>query len=71
MSRHVRRAALKQPAQRPVQQASRQGKIHVGAYLPVAFRRGIRTLQTATGEDLQSILGRLLNSEFRQHNIEV
>jgi antitoxin-like ribbon-helix-helix protein len=48
---------------------SRQGKVHVGAYLPAGFKRGIRMLQATTGEDLQSILARALNEQFRLHNL--
>jgi hypothetical protein len=45
------------PISRPSVAPSRQGRVHIGAYLPVDFKRGIRMLQAATGEDLQSILG--------------
>jgi hypothetical protein len=58
--------ALKQA--RPVT-PSRQGKVHIGAYLPADFKRGIRMLQAATGEDLQGILARMLNEQFRLHNL--
>ena len=50
---------------------SRQGKVHIGAYLPADFKRGIRMLQATTGEDLQSILARVLNEQFRLHNLPV
>jgi hypothetical protein len=48
---------------------SRQGRVHIGAYLPADFKRGIRMLQATTGEDLQSILARVLNEQFRLHNL--
>jgi hypothetical protein len=48
---------------------SRQGRVHIGAYLPADFKRGIRMLQATTGEDLQSILARVLNEQFRQHSL--
>ena len=48
---------------------SRQGRVHIGAYLPADFKRGIRMLQAATGEDLQSILARVLNEQFRLHSL--
>ena len=57
--------ALKQATVAP----SRQGRVHIGAYLSADFKRGVRMLQAATGEDLQSILARLLNEEFRRHNL--
>jgi Antitoxin-like ribbon-helix-helix len=57
------------PISRPSVAPSRQGRVHVGAYLPADFKRGIRMLQAATGEDLQSILARVLNEQFRLHNL--
>jgi hypothetical protein len=56
-------------AVRPGIAPSRQGRVHVGAYLPADFKRGIRMLQAETGEDLQSILARLLNEQFRLHGL--
>jgi hypothetical protein len=43
--------------------------VHIGAYLPADFKSGIRMLQAATGEDLQGILARMLNEQFRLHNL--
>jgi hypothetical protein len=57
------------PAKPTVVALSRQGKVHIGAYLPADFKRGIRMLQATTGEDLQSILARVLNEQFRLHNL--
>jgi molybdopterin biosynthesis enzyme len=54
---------------RPSVAPSRQGRVHIGAYLPADFKRGIRMLQATTGEDLQSILARVLNEQFRLHNL--
>jgi hypothetical protein len=54
---------------RPSVAPSRQGRVHIGAYLPADFKRGIRMLQAATGEDLQSILARVLNEQFRLHSL--
>ena len=48
---------------------SRQGRVHIGAYLPADFKRGIRMLQATTGEDLQSILARVLNEQVRRHSL--
>lgn len=48
---------------------SRRGRVHIGAYLHGDFKRGIRMLQATTGEDLQSILARVLNEQFRLHNL--
>ena len=57
--------ALKQTTMAP----SRQGRVRLGAYLPADFKRGVRLLQATTGEDFQTILGRLLNEEFRRRNL--
>jgi len=46
--------------------ANRQGKVHIGAYLPADFKRGIRLLQATTGETLQSIMERMFNEQFRR-----
>jgi hypothetical protein len=48
---------------------SRRGRVHIGAYLPSDFKRNIRMLQAATGEDLQTILARVLNEQFRLHGL--
>ena len=63
--------AVAPPAKPTVVSLSRQGKVHIGAYLPADFKRGIRMLQATTGEDLQSILARVLNEQFRLHNLPV
>ena len=61
--------AVAPPVKPTVVSLSRQGKVHIGAYLPADFKRGIRMLQATTGEDLQSILARVLNEQFRLHNL--
>lgn len=48
---------------------SRRGRVHIGAYLPPDFKRGIRMLQAKTDEDFQSMLARLLNEQFRLHGL--
>ena len=48
---------------------SRQGRVRLGAYLPADFKRSVGLLQATTGEDFQTILGRLLNEEFRRRNL--
>lgn len=54
-----------------VKTSSRDGKVHVGAYLPDGFRRGVRLVQAQTGEDTQTVLARALNELFRFHNVPV
>ena len=55
---------------RPVA-ASREGKVHIGAYLNPDFKRGLRMVQAVTGEDIQGLLARALNDLFRAHNVPV
>jgi len=50
---------------------SREGKIHIGAYLPSDFKRSLRLVQAQTGEDVQTLLTRALNDLFRSHNVPV
>jgi hypothetical protein len=60
-------AAVVKPARAPA--PSREGRIHIGAYLPEGFKRNILMLRAATGEDLQSLLARCLNEQFRLHGL--
>ena len=62
---YTQKARPKQPRIAP----SRIGRVHIGAYLPPDFRRGIRMLQATTDEDLQSMLARMLDEQFRQHGL--
>lgn len=50
---------------------SREGKVHIGAYLPDGFRRSLRLVQAQTGEDTQTLIARALNDLFRGHNVPV
>lgn len=50
---------------------SREGKIHIGAYLPADFKRSLRLVQAQTGEDVQTLLTRALNDLFKSHNVPV
>jgi hypothetical protein len=54
---------------KPDMAPSRKGRVHIGTYLHGDFKRGIRMLQATTGEDLQSILARVLNEQFRLHGL--
>jgi len=51
--------------------ASREGKVHIGAYLNPDFKRGLRMVQAVTGDDIQGLLARALNDLFRAHNVPV
>ncbi len=69
-------AAPPRPAEAPQSPASykapsREGKIHVGAYLNPDFKRSLRLVQAQTGEDVQRLLARALNELFRAHNVPV
>lgn len=50
---------------------SRDGKVHIGAYLHPDFKRSLRLVQAQTGEDTQTIIARALNELFRGHNVPV
>jgi hypothetical protein len=50
---------------------SREGKVHIGAYLPADFKSSLRLVQAQTGEDTQTLLARALNELFRGHNVPV
>lgn len=59
----VTRSAYKAP--------SREGKIHIGAYLHPDFKRSLRLVQAQTGEDVQTLVIRALNNLFSAHNVPV
>ncbi len=50
---------------------SREGKVHIGAYLPSGFKSSLRLVQAQTGEDTQTLIARALNELFRGHNVPV
>ena len=50
---------------------SREGKIHIGAYLHPDFKRSLRMVQAQTGLDIQALLAVALNDLFRGHNVPV
>ncbi|MBW4091866.1 MAG: hypothetical protein HIU82_12285 [Proteobacteria bacterium] len=50
---------------------SREGKVHIGAYLPAGFKSSLRLVQAQTGEDTQTVIARALNELFRGHNVPV
>jgi hypothetical protein len=50
---------------------SREGKVHIGAYLPAGFKSSLRLVQAQTGEDTQTLIARALNEVFRGHNVPV
>jgi hypothetical protein len=51
--------------------ASRDGKIHIGAYLHRDFKTSLRLVQARTGKDIQGLLADALNDLFRAHNAPV
>jgi hypothetical protein len=50
---------------------SREGKIHIGAYLHPDFKTSLRLVQARTGKDIQTLLAGALNELFRTHNAPV
>ena len=64
-------AAVAQPPPISAKPPSREGKVHIGAYLPLAFKSSLRLVQAQTGEDTQTIVARALNELYRSHNVPV
>jgi len=66
-------AASAAPAPVPAQAKvpSREGKIHIGAYLHPDFKRSLRLVQAQTGEDVQALIAKALNDLFRAHDVPV
>jgi hypothetical protein len=62
-------AAAARPA--PARPPSREGMIHIGAYLHPDFKTSLRLVQARTGKDIQSLLADALNELFRAHNAPV
>jgi hypothetical protein len=60
-------------APRPVsgKPPSRQGMIHIGAYLHPDFKTSLRLVQARTGKDIQTLIADALNELFRAHNAPV
>jgi hypothetical protein len=50
---------------------SREGKIHIGAYLPGDFKRSLMLVRAQTGQDVQTLIAQALNDLFRAHNVPV
>ena len=66
-------AALTAAAPRPTstKAPSREGTIHIGAYLHPDFKTSLRLVQARTGKDIQSLLADALNELFRAHSAPV
>ena len=50
---------------------SREGRVHVGAWLPEAYSRNILLVRAKTGSPVKTIFANALNDLFRAHNIPV
>jgi hypothetical protein len=59
------------PRPAPTKAPSREGSIHIGAYLHPDFKTSLRLVQARTGKDIQSLLADALNELFRAHNAPV
>jgi hypothetical protein len=62
------------PAVRPATASkakSRDGRVHVGAWLPEAYSRNILLVRAKTGLPVKSLFANALNDLFRAHNIPV
>ena len=61
------------PVTRPatIKAKSREGRVHVGAWLPEAYSRNILLVRAKTGLPVKTIFAQALNDLFRAHNIPV
>ena len=50
---------------------SREGRVHVGAWLPEAYSRNILLVRAQTGLSVKAIFAKALNDLFLSHNIPV
>jgi hypothetical protein len=50
---------------------TREGRVHVGAWLPEAYSRNILLVRAKTGLPVKTIFATALNDLFRAHNIPV
>ena len=79
LERATRHAAVAAKVQHPepattsttTKAPSREGKIHIGAYLHPDFKTSLRLVQARTGKDIQTLLAGALNELFRAHNAPV
>jgi hypothetical protein len=62
-----------QPTSKPVapKPKTREGRVHVGAWLPEAYSRNILLVRAKTGLPVKTIFANALNDLFRAHNIPV
>ena len=51
--------------------ASREGRVHVGAWLPEAYSRNILLVRAKTGLPVKTIFATALNNLFRAHGVPV
>jgi hypothetical protein len=51
--------------------ASREGRVHVGAWLPEAYSRNILLMRAKTGLPVKTIFATALNDLFRAHGVPV
>ena len=50
---------------------SREGRVHVGAWLPESYSRNILLVRAQTGSSVKAIFAKALNDLFLAHNIPV
>jgi hypothetical protein len=50
---------------------TREGRVHVGAWLPEAYSRNILLVRAKTGLPVKTIFATALNDLFRAHNVPV
>jgi hypothetical protein len=48
---------------------TREGRVHVGAWLPEAYSRNILLVRAKTGLPVKTIFAKALNELFREHGV--
>jgi hypothetical protein len=73
LERAVGRSLAPEPPEPPTRSVapSREGKIHIGAYLSPDFKASLRLVQARTGKNIEGLLADALNELFRAHNAPV
>jgi hypothetical protein len=67
----VQSAGTSAPSASAYKAPSREGKVHIGAYVHPDFKRSLRLVQAQTGEDVQTLVVRALNGLFSSYNVPV
>lgn len=57
------------PATKAKRAPSRDGKVHLGAYLSPGFKSSLRLVQAQTDKDVQALIAEALNELFHKYKV--